>query len=111
MIMQLIDDSRTTIYLNDINYYFEGLKSSITALQLHCNRDRYVFSLCENLLQKIAIVEKIITSTNLNLPIAIASEVNRLFIVDKNLSGVNVTILNSKREFNGNSIAYLKLLV
>ena len=109
--LQLIDDNRTIIYLNDINFYFEGLKSSITALQLHCNRDRYVFSLCENLLQKIAIVEKIVTSTNLNLPIAIASEENRLFVIDKNLSGVSVTILNSKREFNGDRIAFLKLSV
>ena len=50
-------------------------------------------------------------STNLNLPIAIASEVNRLFIIDEHLSGVTVTILNSKRDFNESRIAYLKLTV
>ena len=107
--MQLIDEKRSVIYLKDIHFYIEGLKCNINALQLHCNRDRYVFSLCENLLQKIAIIEKIVMSTNLKLPIAIASEVNRLFIIDEHLSGVTVTILNSKRDFNGSRIAYLKL--
>lgn len=111
MIMQLIDDNRTIIYLNDIHFYIEGLKSNIVALQVHCNRDNYVYLLCENLLKKVAIIEKIVTSTNLNLPIAIASEVNKLFIVDQNLSGVIVTIVNSKRTFNADRLASLKLTV
>jgi hypothetical protein len=111
MIMQIIDDNRTIIYLNDIHFYIEGLKSNIIALQVHCNRDNYVYLLCEKLLKNVAIIDKIVKTTNLNLPIAIASEVNKLFIIDQNLSGVIVTIVNSKREFNANRLASLKLSV
>ena len=106
-----INDYKTDRYLHDINHHLEVLKSSMKTLQLNCNTDMHIYLLCDIALQKITIVEKIIFSTNLHLPLKIGMEVNRLFFTDENLSAVFVKITNSKRIFHGDRIANLNLTV
>jgi hypothetical protein len=109
--MQAINNDLKTLYLNDISHHIEGLKNSLYTLQIDCTKERNTYSLCEKALQKTYIVEKIITTTNLDLPFKIATEVNRLFIIDENLSSVYVKIINSKRLFHADRIANLKITI
>jgi hypothetical protein len=107
--MQKVNQPKTNQFLSDLNFHFESLKTGISTLQIDCNRNDYIYLLCDKLLQKIAIIEKIIFESNLKLPIVISTEVNRLFILDKTLSIVTVIIVNSKREYRSDRIATLKL--
>ena len=108
--MQL-DEFKNDRYLHDINHHLEDLKSGLTTLQLNCNTNAHIYLLCDIALQKVCIIENIISTTNLHLPFKIALEVNRLFFADENLSAVYVKIINSKRIFHGDRVANLKLTV
>ena len=94
---------------DDVLFHLQSLKVAIEALQLNCNKDKYIYSLCEIAKEKIAIINRLISDSKLSLPINIAIQVNSLFKQDKNLSIVHVQLVNSKRFFNPTGIAILKL--
>lgn len=79
-------------------------------MQLDYIRNKEVYSVCNSVLNDIIIIEQILKSSNLLLPIEIANNVNQMFIADKTLSSVIVIIENSKRAGN-DSYGLLKLNV
>jgi hypothetical protein len=96
-------------FKGDMLFHLQSVKIAIESLQLNCNRDKYIYSLCDKALERIAIIEKLLSNSKLTLPISIAIQVNSLFKEDKNLSIVNVHLVNSKRLYNPTGIAILKL--
>lgn len=102
-------NQKTEKYLSDVNFHLENLKQWIDTLQLDYNQEKSIFLFCEKASEKLILIDKLLNSTNLSIPIKIANEVNLLFLKDENLSIVNVQFVNSKRLFNPSGIAYLKI--
>lgn len=96
--------------INNIVYIINKSTSELKTLQLDYIRNKEVNSVCNSVLNDIVIIEQILKSSNLLLPIEIANNVNQLFIADKTLSSVIVRIDNSKRAINY-CPAHLKLNV
>jgi hypothetical protein len=107
--MKTNNNHRTENLKSDIDYHLQSLKIGINTLQLNCNRDKYIYLFCEKASQKLVIIDKLINNSNLAMPIKIATEVNRLFSIDENLSTVHIKILNKKRCINPTGIAILNL--
>lgn len=97
--------------LTDVNYHLDDAFNVFKSLQLDCNRNMYQYLTCDKGMKEIQISKDILNSTDLTLPIKIALEVNRLFSVDNELSGVRVLIINSKRRFNFSSTSNLTITV
>lgn len=94
---------------NDINYHLENLRLGVETLQLDYNREKTIYLFCEKAYESLSLINKLLNSTNLSLPFLIATEANRLFEIDPNLSAVNCVIINSNRPFNSNAIGQLKI--
>lgn len=97
------------IILDDLNYHLETIKTGNEQLQISCNRDKSIYFYCEKVEEKLAIIGKLINSTNLTIPIKIATEANLLFKKDENLSILNIQLVNTKRFYNPTGIAFLKI--
>lgn len=106
--MQSSTNQKTEKYLSDVNFHLENLKLGIETLQLDYNKEKPIFLFCNNAIEKLTLIDKLINKTNLSIPIKIATEVNELFSKDENLSIVHIQFINSKRVFNPSGIAYLK---
>ena len=106
--MQSSENKKTVKFVNDINVHIHAIKLAIDTLQLQYTTEVEIFVLCSKLLERLVFVEKIIQLERLQLPITISCKVNELFILDKNLSIVNLQIINGKRHFNPTAIASLK---
>lgn len=109
--METLISQKTEKYLSDVNHHLENLKLGIDTLQLDYNKEKSIFLFCEKSISKLNIIEKLINSSNLSLPLNIVAETNNLFLKDQNLSSVHIQLINSKRAFNANGIAYLKFTV
>lgn len=96
-------------YSNDINYHLNNLRLGIETFQLDYSKEKPIFLFCNVAIEKIDLIQNLLTKTNLSVPIKIATEVNALFSRDENLSIVNIQFINSKRLFNPSGIAYLKI--
>lgn len=83
--------------VNNINYILNKSATELKNLQLDYVRNKQIYSVCNSVLKDILIIEQILRSSNLQLPIEIANNVNQMFIADKTLSSVIVKIDNSKR--------------
>ena len=105
------NQSSEELYLSDASHYLNILKQGIGNLQIDYNRDKIIYLFCNNAIEKLDLIQKLICETKLQLPLQIATEVNRLFLKDENLSLVNVQIVNAKRNINPSAIAYLKLTI
>jgi hypothetical protein len=103
--------SSEELYLSDARHYLNILKQGLANLQLDYTRDKIIYLFCNNAIEKLDLIQKLICETKLQLPIQIATEVNRLFLTDENLGSVNVQIVNGKRSINPSAIAYLKLTI
>jgi hypothetical protein len=110
-IKTVVVESRVLQNLDDLNYHLHTARNTLAILQLDCNRNRHHYLLCDKVIEEIQISDKILNGTDLTLPIKLSLEVKSLFSADKQLSTVIVTIINSKRTFNGSAIAHLKLTV
>ena len=95
-------------YSNDINYHLNNLRLGIETFQLDYSKEKPIFLFCNVAIEKIDLIQNLLTKTNLTVPIKIATEVNALFSKDENLSIVHIQFINSKRVFNPSGIAYLK---
>lgn len=93
---------------DDVNYHLENLKLGIETFQLDYSKEKPIFLFCNVAIEKIDLIQNLLTKTNLTVPIKIATEVNALFSKDENLSIVHIQFINSKRVFNPSGIAYLK---
>jgi hypothetical protein len=96
--------------VNNIIYIINKSTSELKTLQLDYIRNKEVYSVCNSVLNDILIIEQILQSSNLLLPIEIANNVNQIFIADKTVSSVIVNIVNSKRTIK-DCPAYLTLKV
>ncbi len=107
--MQSSTNQKTEKYLSDVNFHLENLRLGIETLQLDYNKEKPIFLFCNNAIEKLTLIDKLINNTNLSIPIKIATEVNELFSKDENLSIVLIQFINSKRVLNPSGIAYLKI--
>jgi hypothetical protein len=96
-------------FSNDINFHLENLRLGVETLQLDYNREKPIYLFCEKALENLGLIDKLLNNTNLSLLFLLATEVNRLFIADPYLSGVSCLIINSKRPFNPDAFAQLKI--
>lgn len=96
-------------YSNDINYHLNNLRLGIETFQLDYSKEKPIFLFCNVAIEKIDLIQNLLTKTNLSVPIKIATEVNALFSRDENLSIVHIQFINSKRVLNPSGIAYLKI--
>lgn len=107
--MHSSENQKTEKFVNDINYHLHDIKLAINTLQLEHTMDMELYMTCDKIQQRLIIVEKIMQIKRLQLPIAISCKVNDFFIEDKNLSIINLQIINGKRNFNPTAIAHLKI--
>lgn len=109
--MQAINNDPTTLYLNDISHHIESLKNSLHILQLDYNNEKSIYLFCEKATNKLILIERLLNIKKLSLAIVIATEVNKLFLHDENLSRVNIQLINSKRTLNPYAISNLKITI
>jgi len=109
--MQSSENQKTEKYLNDIRLHLDELELGIDTFQTEHNRDKPVYLYCEKMKDKIKLIGNILFHNNLYLVIHILTEVNRLYMDDKELCGVNLLIINSKRKYNLQKTGQLKITV
>ncbi|WP_339835867.1 hypothetical protein [uncultured Flavobacterium sp.] len=106
--MQTTFNKNPQLILDDVNHNLLDIKSANDTLQLDFSRNEYIYSYCEKVEEKLRITIGLINRINFAMPFVIATETNRLFKDDENLSKVLIEILNTKRTYNSCS-AFLKL--
>lgn len=107
--MQLSENQKAKKFVNEVNFHLYNIKHAINTLQLQHTMDMELYMTCDKILLKLEFVERMVQLQKLQLPIAISCKVNDLFKKDKNLSAVNLHIINGKRSLNPTAIAHLKI--
>ena len=102
---------KTEKYLSDVNFHLDSLKLGIETLQLDHNNEKSIYLFCEKATNKLILIERLLNIKKLSRAIVIVTEVNKLFSHDKNLSRVNIQMINSKRTLNPYATANLKITI
>lgn len=98
-------------YRNEnILLYLDKSISKLKLLQLDNIRNREIYLVSDSAISDISTSKQLIETSNLQLPIEIATKVNELYKSDPTLSDIILHFTNVKRNYNG-CPAYLKLPV
>lgn len=91
----------------DILHHLNSIATSASRLQLEYNRDTAIWYYAESTIREINISKNLLDVGISPFVLDLKNQVNEVFQSDKNLSTVIVKIVNPKRPFNNNAIAYL----
>jgi hypothetical protein len=94
----------------NILFYLDKSISKLKLLQLDNIRNKEIYLVSDSAISDISITKKLIETSNLQLPIEIATKVNELYSCDPCISDVLIHFINIKRTPH-QVPAYLKLKV
>lgn len=95
--------------VNDVNFHLTNILTDISKLKLEYNRDLILIHWINNIKQKLETILELLFVSNSQTFIQLANEVNRLFVLDSEMSKVQVLIINHNRNINNNKTGTLIL--
>ena len=95
--------------VNDVNFHLTNILTDISKLKLEYNRDLTLIYWINNIKQKLETILELLLVSNSQTFIQLANEVNKLFVLDCEMSKVQVLIINHKRKINNNKTGTLIL--
>ena len=95
--------------VNDVNFHLTNILTDISKLKLEYNRDLILIHWINNIKQKLETILELLLVSNSQTFIQLANEVNKLFVLDCEMSKVQVLIINHKRNINNNKTGTLIL--
>jgi hypothetical protein len=103
------EETNSNLSSNDINHHLDLMSADFSRFQYDNNRNNVICHFCEKMKSNIALIQSLIKSSQIPLAISIVNDTNELFKKDPILSTVNLRIINQKRKFNSDAIAFLNL--
>ena len=95
--------------VNDVNFHLTNILTDISKLKLEYNRDLILIHWINNIKQKLETILELLLVSNSQTFIQLANEVNKLFVLDSEMSKVQVLIINHNRNINNNKTGTLIL--
>ena len=105
--MEASINQKTELIKEDVFFHLNNIATSTSRLQLDYNRDTAIWYYSDNVLRELRIATQLLQTNISPLVLDLRSQVNELFKKDSNLSAVIIKVVNPKRSFNKEAIAYL----
>jgi hypothetical protein len=83
--------------VDDVNFHLTNILTDISKLKLEYNRDLTLIHWINNIKQKLETILELLLVSNSQTFIQLANEVNKLFVLDCEMSKVQVLIINHNR--------------
>lgn len=105
--MEASINQKAELIKEDVFFHLDNIATNTSRLQLDYNRDTAIWYYSDNVLKELRIATQLLQTNISPLVLDLRSQVNELFKKDSNLSTVIIKVVNPKRSFNKEAIAYL----
>jgi hypothetical protein len=104
-------ETNPNVSSEDIKYHLDLMSTDLSRFQYDHNRNYVIYQFCEKAKLNITLIQHLINKTQIPLSISIVNETNELFKKDPILSIVNLRIVNQKRKFNSEAVAFINIII